>query len=87
MLLTIGKIPVTTDAGGVIYYNDVNYETWFEMENINTFNQIDFFLTIGNVLNDIPADLNGGSISLKLGLLVERSLIESLGGIKRMRVN
>lgn len=83
----VGKIPVTTDSGGVIFYNDVNYETWFEMENINTFNQIDFFLTIGNVLGEVPADLNGGNISLKLGLLVERKLIESLGGLKRMRVN
>lgn len=82
----VGKIPVTTNAGGVIFYNDVNYETWFEMEDLNTFNQIDFYVTLGNSLT-YPADLNGGNISLKVGMLVERKIIEDLGGMKRMRVN
>lgn len=82
----VGKIPVTTNAGGVIFYNDVNYETWFEMEDLNTFNQIDFYVTLGNSLTQ-PIDLNGGNISLKVGMLVERKIIEDLGGMKRMRVN
>jgi hypothetical protein len=81
-----GKIPVTTNTGGVIYYNDVNYETWFELDDLNTFNQIDFYLTLGNAL-DYPIDLNGGNISLKVGILVHRKIIEDMGGMKRMRVN
>lgn len=68
------KIPVTTNAGGVIFYNDDTDFTWFEMEDLNTFNQIDFYITIGNVLGNIPADFNGGNISLKLGLLIKRDL-------------
>jgi hypothetical protein len=74
------KIPVNTNAGGVIFYNDTTDYTWFEMEDINTFNQIDFFVTVGNVLGNIPTDFNGGNISLKMGLLIKREL-KQLGNL------
>jgi len=68
----MAKIPVNVLPGGVIYWQDPDAQKWFDLENLQQFDQIDFFLTLGNTTTQAPLQLNGLSFSLKLGVLLNK---------------
>lgn len=65
----MAKIPVNVQPGGTISWQDPTPQMFFDLENLNSLNEIDFFLTLGN-LNQAPLPLNGASFSIKIGILV-----------------
>jgi len=66
----IAKIPVNTNPGGIIYWQNPDPEKWFNLENSNNINNIDFYCTLGNEPTKI--DFNGVSFSFTLGILFNR---------------
>ena len=86
----MAKIPVNVLPGGVIYWQDPDPQKWFDVENLQQLDQIDFYLTLGNTTTQIPLQLNGLSFSLKLGVLLNKRDHEDVQGlptrvVKRMR--
>jgi len=67
----ITKIPVNTQAGGVIFWSDPAPQRWFRVDFNSNVPQLDFYLTLGNWNNQVPLSLNGCSFSIKLGMLIE----------------
>jgi hypothetical protein len=65
----IAKIPVNTNSGGVIFWQDPDPEKWFSVDLLQTFNNFDLYLTLGNTTSQEPLQLNGLSFSAKLGVL------------------
>lgn len=63
----MAKIPINVGSGGVIYWQDPDPQKWFDVGDIQSFERVDFYLTLGNT--DKIIELNGLSFSLKLGLL------------------
>lgn len=63
------KIPVDCQPGGIIYWRDPDPEKYFDLENLDTLSEIDFYLTLGNSSGQVPLKLNGGNFSLKLCIL------------------
>lgn len=90
----ITKVPISSNSGGVIFWQDPDPQKWFDMGNLDQLNSIDFYLTLGNTTTQIPLDLNGLSFSIKLGVLLgsrdRSSSASSLAGndrvIKRVRL-
>ena len=76
----IAKIPINVQPGGVIYWSDPVPQRWFSLENFPLLTQFDLYITVGN--NDTPqaTSLNGISFSVKLGLLLNKTL-----GAKKMQ--
>jgi len=66
----IAKIPVTVNAGGVIFYKDPDPQKWFDVENQVNLVNIDIYCTLGNSPQKI--DFNGVGFSIKLGILTTR---------------
>jgi len=89
----MAKIPINCNSGEVSYWQDPDPQKWFDVENLNVLNQVDFYLSLGNTTAEIPLKLNGVSFSLKLGILVNTFSHNDLGGglahqdrvIKRIR--
>ncbi len=67
----LAKIPVTTQAGGVLYWADPDPQKWFNVRGMDCLTNVDFYLTLGNTTSEIPLRLNGLPFSLKLGILVQ----------------
>lgn len=65
----IAKIPINTNSGGVIFWQDPDPEKWFEFSLLQTLNNFDLYLTLGNTTSQVPLQLNGLSFSVKLGML------------------
>lgn len=65
----MAKVPVNVQPGGTIYWQDPSPSMFFDLENLNSLTEIDFFLSLGNS-SQVPLQLNGQSFSLKLGILV-----------------
>ncbi len=65
----MAKVPVTVQPGGTIYWQDPCPTMFFDLENLNSLTEIDFFLSLGNS-SQVPLQLNGQSFSLKIGVLV-----------------
>lgn len=65
----MAKIPVDVQPGGTIIWQDPSPTMFFDLENLSTLSEIDFFLTLGNN-SQFPLQLNGQSFSLKVGILV-----------------
>lgn len=66
----IAKVPVSTAVQGQwLIYADVN-QNWFDVDNIATLSQMDFFCQLGNYGGYI--DFQGLPFSLKLGVLMKR---------------
>ena len=63
----IAKIPVTAQPGGVMYWQDPDPMKWFNLENLASLSEIDFYLTLGS--NPRPIDFNGQGFSLKIGVI------------------
>lgn len=88
------KIPVNTNSGGVVFWQDPDPQKWFDTGLLDQLNEIDFYLTLGNTTSQIPLDLNGLSFSIKLGVLLaikdKNTSSSSLAGndrvIKRVRL-
>lgn len=66
----MAKVPINVQPGGVIYWSDPNPDRWFDLENLSSLTEIDFFLTLGNTSAQTPLRLNGQPFSLKLGILL-----------------
>jgi hypothetical protein len=66
----IAKIPVNVQSGGIIYWQEPDPQKWFDLENLNQLNSLDFYLTLGNTTTQTPLRLNGLGFSLKLGILL-----------------
>jgi hypothetical protein len=62
------KVPVSVSPGGVIFWSDPDPQKWFDVENLASLTQVDFYLSLGT--NPAVLDLNGLSFSLKLGVLL-----------------
>lgn len=70
VVLFIGKIQVCLI--------NVDPQKWWDLENLTTLLQVDFYLTLGNTTTQIPLDLNGLGFSIKLGMLCyEDTMIEN----------
>ena len=90
----LAKIPVNTNAGGVIFWSDPDPTKYFDLQNLPILGKMDFYLTMGNTATQTPLRLNGANFSLKLGLLTyvtgsqkAQSGTSAQGGVvKRMRV-
>ena len=65
----ICKVPVTVQPGGVIFWADPNPDMWFSLGNLALLSQLDLYITVGNTAEPSITELNGGSISVKLGVL------------------
>lgn len=77
----MSKVPITSQPGGVTYWQDPAPLMWFDLENWTSMSQVDFYLTLGD--NPQVVEFNGNSFSLKLGILTnESSHNDYLGGGK-----
>lgn len=76
----MAKIPINCNSGEVSYWQDPDPQKWFDVENLNVLNQVDFYLSLGNTTSEIPLKLNGVSFSLKLAILVNTFAHNDLGG-------
>jgi len=64
----MAKVPIGVQPGGTILWTDPSPTMFFDLENLSSLTEIDFFLTLGNSKQVLR--LNGLSFSLKLGILV-----------------
>ena len=64
----MAKVPIGVQPGGTILWVDPSPTMFFDLENLSSLTEIDFFLTLGN--SNQVLKLNGLSFSLKLGILV-----------------
>lgn len=76
----MAKIPINCNSGEVSYWQDPDPQKWFDVENLNILNQVDFYLSLGNTTAEVPLKLNGVSFSLKLAILVNTFSHNDLGG-------
>ena len=65
----MAKVSVNVQPGGTIFWNDPSPSMFFDLENLATISEIDFFLSLGNS-SQTPLPLNGQSFSIKIGILV-----------------
>jgi len=65
----MAKIAINTNPGGVINWVDSDPQKWFRFDQLQSLNNFDFFLTLGNTTSENPLKLNGLGFSLKLGVL------------------
>lgn len=75
----ICRIPINTNYGGVILYNDPDPEKYFDFFIGNQITSFDFYLTAGSDQNQKPLDMKCVPWSLKLGLLCYREASTNLG--------
>lgn len=74
----MAKVPIDKQPGNVIFWQDPDPEKWFDMENLSSLTEIDFYITLGNTSQVV--DFNGQPFSLKLGIienLLTRSEVSS----------
>ena len=64
----MAKVPVNANPGGTIYWQDPDPQKWFNIENLGSLQQIDFFLSLG--ADTSLLDLQGLPFSIKLGILL-----------------
>ena len=76
----MGKVPVTTQPGGILYWQDPDPQKWFDVENLPILQDIDFYLTLGNTTTQVPLQLNGLGFSLKLGVLQNNMTSNDVAG-------
>lgn len=69
----IAKIPISSNSGGVIFWQDPDPQKWFSVDLLPQLADIDLYLTLGNTTTQIPLDLNGLSFSIKLGILTKNT--------------
>lgn len=74
----ICKIPITTQYGSIIFYNDGDPDKYFDFFSNDQFDCFDFYLTLGSDQSQIPLDMKGSTWSLKLGLISFREATRDL---------
>lgn len=90
----MAKVPVNCQPGGVIFWQDPDNTKYFDLENLPSLTEIDFYLTLGNT-GQTPLPLNGANFSLKIAVLTNDFTKNDLSGgishegrvVKRMRTN
>lgn len=65
----MAKIAINANPGGVVNWVDSDPQKWFKFDQLQSLNNFDFFLTLGNTTSEYPLKLNGLGFSLKLGVL------------------
>lgn len=73
----LAKIPMTGGPGDVCNWKDPDPQKWFNAQNINLTTTLDFFITLGTDNPNVPVKFNGGTFSLKLGILQVASTVSS----------
>jgi len=63
----MAKIPVNGQPGDIIFWQDPDPEKWFDLENLPSLTEIDFYFTLGNTSQVV--NFNGQPFSLKLGVI------------------
>ena len=89
----MAKVPVNSQPGAVNYWSDPAAFMFFDLENLPSLTEVDFYLTIGNTSGQDPLVLNGQPFSLKLAILTHQLNRNDLGGglahndrvVKRLR--
>jgi len=78
----LAKVPINTQPGGVIFWQDPDPQKWFYVGGINNLDRIDIFLKLGSTYGgQTPLQLNGQSFSIKLGVLSwKRTTDQFVGG-------
>lgn len=80
----IAKIPITSQPGGVTFWQDPAPLFWFDMGNTGFTGNLDLYFTLGTNNPDVPVSFNGASFSVKLGILTNTtSHNDWLGGGKQ----
>jgi len=74
----ICRIPVTTNFGGVIQYQDPDPEKYFDFFIGNQYTSFDLYLTLGSEQIQKPLDMKGVAWSVKIGLLCYRDATQNL---------
>jgi hypothetical protein len=84
----ICKIPVDVNSGNMIYWHDPDPAKWFDMDGLQSFPKIDFYLTGGSGNESIPLNFNGQGFSIKMGVLLADANVSSFvgGGVGNNRV-
>jgi hypothetical protein len=81
----MAKIPVNSNPGGTIYWQDPDPQKWFDLQNLSSLQQLDFYLTLGT--NSSPIDFRGLPFSIKLGILLANTNQSDLGsGLEESRI-
>jgi len=65
----MAKIAIDTNPGGMVTWVDSDPQKWFKFDQLQSLNNFDFFLSLGNTTSEFPLKLNGLGFSLKLGVL------------------
>lgn len=73
----MAKIPVKVGFGNVIFYRDPDTQKYFDIEHLHTLHEVDFYLRSNIPGLDEYLDLNGGTFSLKIGI-IENDLSQSV---------
>jgi hypothetical protein len=74
----MAKIPVTSDQGRFIIWNDSNTSHWYKVDTISSLTQIDIYCQLGNFGGYI--NFQGLHFSIKLGVLVRSPTKTTFGG-------
>jgi len=85
----LAKVPINTQPGGVIFWQDPDPQKWFSVGAVNNLDRIDIYLKLGSTSNgQNPLQLNGQSFSIKLGVLSNRRSVDQFvgGGANNSRV-
>lgn len=81
----MAKIPITVQPGGIIFWSDPDPGKWFDLENLPSLTEIDFYFTMGNSSHVVK--MNGQNFSLKVGLLErDGSVTQNYQGTPKSRV-
>ncbi len=80
----IAKVAVTSQPGGVTFWQDPAPLYWFDLENLTNLAYVDFYILIGTSNQAFPTLFNGNSFSIKIGFLTNESVHNDyLGGGKQ----
>lgn len=64
----VAKIPIPVNPGDVVFWQDPDVGKYFDLENLQSIYDVDFYLTAGT--DPTPLDLNGQSFSLKMAMIL-----------------
>jgi hypothetical protein len=77
----IARIPITSQPGGVTFWQDPVPLMWFDTGNSALNQNFDIYCTLGTATDSAPLQFNGASFTVKLGVLTNtHSHSDMLGG-------
>lgn len=82
----ISKIPITSQPGGITFWQDPDPQKWFDLGDWSSMQQVDMYVTLGD--NPEPVTFNGGTFSVKMGILTNANQRKEFlgGGMQNDRV-